>query len=166
MSTRERPAATIQPPPALSAPAPQPTSPSVDPTSLGQAEDRAAAADPAKPAPEQQAAAPAVISTVVPDVALRGARWLAQQTPDFYVLEHGTFDTAAQAQSLIRTREELTNARVIMVKHPPNEGKFRVISGPFRSSERAQNYKARQNLPPQIPVRSVSSVLYETITSP
>jgi hypothetical protein len=103
----------------------------------------------------------------VPEVALRGARWLAQQTPDFYVLEHGTFDTAAQAQSLIRTREELTNARVIMVKRSPNDGGgFRVISGPFRSPERAQNYKVRQNLPPQIAVRSVSSVLYETVTSP
>lgn len=103
----------------------------------------------------------------LPEIAVRGARWLAQQTPEFFVLEHGTFDTAAQAQSLIRSRQELSNARVIMVKPGQNNaGKFRVITGPFRSAERAQNFKIRENLPPQVAVRTVSSVLNETATSP
>jgi len=167
LSASARSGATPQNPPPLSPPAPQPSRPSAGPASRHQAEDLTASPDTARPASESQATAPAVTSADVPEVALRGARWLAQQTPDFYVLEHGTFDTAAQAQSLIRTREELTNARVIMVKRSPNDGGgFRVISGPFRSPERAQNYKVRQNLPPQIAVRSVSSVLYETVTSP
>jgi cell division septation protein DedD len=99
----------------------------------------------------------------VPDVALRGVRWLAQQSPEFYVLEHGAFKTAAQAQSLIKTRTELANARVLMRKTPDAGGRFLVITGPFRSQERAQNYKVRENLPPQIPVRRVSDVLQESV---
>lgn len=167
LSTRARSGATPQNPPTLLAPTRQPSLSSVGPTSLDQAEDLPASSDTTRTAPQSQATAPAATGADVPDVALRGARWLAQQTPDFYVLEHGTFATAAQAQSLIRVREELTNARVIMVKRAPsNGGRFRVISGPFRSPERAQNYKVRQNLPPQVAVRSVSSILDETITSP
>ncbi len=99
----------------------------------------------------------------MPDVALRGVRWLAQQSPEFYVLEHGAFKTAAQAQSLIKTRTELANARVIMLKTAAAGGRFLVITGPFRSQERAQNYKVRENLPPQIPVRQVSEVLQESV---
>jgi len=99
----------------------------------------------------------------MPDVALRGVRWLAQQSPDFFVLEHGVFKTAAQAQSLIKTRTELANARVLMRKTDAQGGLFFVITGPFRSQERAQNYKVRENLPPQIQVRKVSDVLQESV---
>ena len=88
---------------------------------------------------------------------------LAQQSPDFYVLEHGAFKTAAQAQSLIKTRTELANARVLMLKTAAAGGRFLVITGPFRSQERAQNYKVRENLPPQIPVRQVSDVLQDSV---
>ena len=90
-------------------------------------------------------------------------RWLAQQSPEFFVLEHGAFQTASQAQSLVRSREELVNARVLMRKNSNPEGRFLVITGPFRSQERAQNYKVRENLPPQIPVRGVSEVLQESM---
>jgi hypothetical protein len=90
-------------------------------------------------------------------------RWLALQTPEFFVLEHGAFQTAAQAQSLIRSKDELVNARVLMLKTANPVGRFVVITGPFRSQERAQNYKARENLPPQIQVRRVSDVLEDSV---
>ena len=99
----------------------------------------------------------------VPAIALRGVRWLALQSPEFFVLEHGAFRTAAQAQSLIQTRNELANARVLMRKSASPVGQFVVITGPFRSQERAQNYKVRENLPPQIQVRRVSDVLAESV---
>jgi hypothetical protein len=99
----------------------------------------------------------------VPEIALRGVRWLALQTPEFFVLEHGAFQTAAQAQSLIRSKDELVNARVLMLKTANPVGRFVVITGPFRSQERAQNYKARENLPPQIQVRRVSDVLEDSV---
>jgi hypothetical protein len=42
-------------------------------------------------------------------------------------------------------------------------GRFVVITGPFRSLDRAQNYKVRENLPPQIQIRKVSDVLQESV---
>ncbi len=122
-----------------------------------------AASETAPVAPSHAAAPVAVPKAEVPDVALRGVRWLAQLAPDFYVLEHGEFDTAAQAQSLIKTRAELANARVIMRKSAALKGPFLVITGPFRTPERAQNFKVRENLPLQIPVRRVSDVLQESV---
>lgn len=100
-------------------------------------------------------------------MALRGARWLVRQSPEHFVLEHGIFDTAAQAQSLVRSRPELSNARILMHKPgQPHAGRFGVITGPFRSSERAQNYKTRENLPQQIPVRSIASMLQDIVLPP
>jgi hypothetical protein len=117
----------------------------------------------AQPAALPPASAPADNNADIPDVALRGVRWLAQQSPEFFVLEHGAFQTAAQAQSLIRTRAELANARVLMRKSTAPGGRFVVITGPFRSLDRAQNYKVRENLPPQIQIRKVSDVLQESV---
>ena len=150
-----------------SASEPKPIDPAPVNTAPSQAEERvasAAAAPPAAlPTTLPPASAPANNNPDIPDVALRGVRWLAQQSPEFFVLEHGAFQTAAQAQSLIRTRDELANARVLMRKSAVPGGRFLVITGPFRSQERAQNYKVRENLPPQIQVRRVSDVLQESV---
>lgn len=150
-----------------SAAAPQPVNPDVPSTPPDLSENRVASAAPAVPATVPQAPAPASAPTdtsaEVPDIALRGVRWLALQSPEFFVLEHGAFQTAAQAQSLIKTRDELANARVLMRKTTSPGGRFLVITGPFRSLERAQNYKVRENLPPQIQVRRVSDVLQESV---
>jgi hypothetical protein len=124
--------------------------------------DRVASTDPAAPAAMPQASAAAATSVEVPEIAMRGARWLAQQSPEFFVLEHGVFETAAQAQSLIRSRDELANARVLMRKTNYPGGRFVVITGPFRSQDRAQNYKVRENLPSQIQAREITDVLQET----
>jgi hypothetical protein len=99
----------------------------------------------------------------MPEIARRGVQWLALQSPEFFVLEHGAFQTAAQAQSLIQTQNELANARVLMRNSASPVGRFVVIKGPFRSQERAQNYKARENLPPQIQVRKISDVLEDSV---
>jgi hypothetical protein len=109
-----------------------------------------------------QASAAAATSVEVPEIAMRGARWLAQQSPEFFVLEHGVFETAAQAQSLIRSREDLANARVLMRKTNNPDGRFVVITGPFRSQDRAQNYKVRENLPTQTRARRISDLLQES----
>lgn len=154
--------------PALAAPVPsasdsQPTDPAAASFVTSQAAERVASAAVAEPAALPPVAVPVDNSTDVPDVALRGVRWLALQSPEFFVLEHGTFQTAAQAQSLIRSQDELANARVLMRSSTAPGGRFWVITGPFRSQERAQNYKVRENLPPQIKVRSVSEVLQESV---
>lgn len=149
--------------PMPSAAASQPIDPAAASTPPSQATAAVPATASAQPSARTAASAPADPSAEVPDVALRGVRWLAQQSPDFYVLEHGAFKTAAQAQSLIKTRTELANARVLMLKTTAAGGRFLVITGPFRSQERAQNYKVRENLPPQIPVRQVSEVMQESV---
>ncbi len=117
--------------------------------------------------------APPVIETIeppktetpIPDVAFRGARWLAKLSPKQFVLEHGRFQNAPQAQSVIRARAELKNARVIMLRpNAATDERFAIITGPFKSEERAQNYKVRENLSPQVRVLSVSRVLQNTVT--
>ena len=149
--------------PLPSAAASQPIDPAAASTPPSQATAAVPATASAQPSARTAASSPADPSAEVPDVALRGVRWLAQQSPEFYVLEHGAFKTAAQAQSLIKTRTELANARVIMLKTAATGGRFLVITGPFRSQDRAQNFKVRENLPPQIPVRQVSEVLKESV---
>ena len=132
-------------------------------TPPSQAKDLVASAVPAEPAALPQAPAAADTRNDVPEIAQRGVQWLALQSPEFFILEHGAFQTAAQAQSLIRTRDELANARVLMRKNAYPGGRFVVITGPFRSLERAQNYKIRENLPPQSQVRSISDVLEDSV---
>jgi hypothetical protein len=175
-ATEAAPAATeasaaapaLEAPPLPSASEQQSIDPAAANTAPSQAAERVASAPAAEPAALPTSALPTVSAPAdnnieLPDVALRGVRWLVQQSPEFFVLEHGTFQTAAQAQSLIRSRDELTNARVLMRKSTAPGGRFLVITGPFRSQERAQNYKVRENLPPQIKVRSVSEVLQESV---
>jgi hypothetical protein len=128
-----------------------------------QAKDLVVSALAAEPAAMPQAPAAADTRNDVPEIALRGVQWLALQSPEFFVLEHGAFQTAAQAQGLIRTRDELANARVLMRKSAYPGGRFVVITGPFRSEDRAQNYKVRENLPPQSQVRKVSDVLEDSV---
>lgn len=102
----------------------------------------------------------------VPDVAIKGARWLAKLSPNQFVLEHGRFQNAPQAQSVIRSRAELKNARVIMLRSSAAQDKrFAIITGPFKSEDRAQNYKVREKLPSQVRVLSISRVLQNTETN-
>jgi len=155
------PAPVIQALPMPSASAPQLTDSSAPPPQ-SKAEESVASTEQAEPAALPQAATPAVISVEVPEIAQRGMRWLVQQSLDFYVLEHGALATVAQAQSLIRSRDDLANARVLMRKTNYPGGRFVVITGPFRSQDRAQNYKVRENLPPQTQVRRISDVLQES----
>lgn len=92
----------------------------------------------------------------------RGHRWLKGLSPEHFLLEHGSFDNELQAQTLMRSQPELVNARVIMVKSKdPQKPQFLVVTGPFRSEDRAQNFKARQNLPAQIRIRTVAGVVQQ-----
>jgi hypothetical protein len=156
-------APSLEAPPQPSASDPQPTASAASNTPPSQTQDQEVIAVPAEPAAPPQAPVAADTRNKVPEIALQGVRWLALQSPEFFVLEHGAFQTAAQAQSLIRSREELANARVLMRKTADPSGRFVVVTGPFRSQERAQNYKVRAKLAPQIQVRKVSDVLQESV---
>ena len=101
----------------------------------------------------------------MPDVAARGRRWLSGLPQDSFVLEHGVFENAQQAQRLIKAHAELGNARIVMLKPTATmPSRFMVVTGPFRSLERAQNFKVRQQLPTQTHIEEVARVLQQSVS--
>ena len=89
-------------------------------------------------------AAPAA-HKALPEVARTGARWLKALPPDTLVVEHGTFSNVDQAQKLKAKHKELGTARIIAVRKAPNadEWQYSVVTGPFRSEDRAKTYVSR-----------------------
>jgi hypothetical protein len=100
----------------------------------------------------------------VPEVARRDLRWLATLPKDSFVLERGVFDSVQQAQRLIKAQDELATARIIMLRPGPSgAARFLVVTGPFRSLERAQNFRFRLQLPNEAPIEQVGLLLEKTI---
>lgn len=125
---------------ALAAPAsPAATAPEV---AKPEAPPKASAAPQAVPAPM---AAPTAVRKALPEVARTGARWLKALPADTLVVEHGTFSSAEQAQKLKAKYKELGTARIIAVRKAPNadEWQYSVVTGPFRSEDRAKTYVSR-----------------------
>jgi hypothetical protein len=99
----------------------------------------------------------------MPEVAQLGLRWLKTLPKDSLLLEHGIFETAQQAQRLLRVQNELGSARVVMLKATATEPtRFIVVTGPFRSEERARNFRARKRLPEQTRIEEVGRVLQKS----
>jgi hypothetical protein len=104
------------------------------------------------PAPASAASSPAPtansrVVTELPDIAVRGAQWLRQLDKDTWVIEHGRHGSALLARKQINADKLLVNARVIPVARGANEtAEFLVVTGPFRTQERARNFIARQEL--------------------
>ncbi len=125
---------------ALAAPAgPKAAAPEV---AKPEAPQKANAAPQAVPAPM---AAPTAVRKALPEVARTGARWLKALPADTLVVEHGTFSSAEQAQKLKAKYKELGTARIIAVRKAPNadEWQYSVVTGPFRSEDRAKTYVSR-----------------------
>lgn len=129
---------------ALAAPAsPAATAPEVaKEVAKPEAPPKASAAPQSAPAPM---AAPAAVRKALPEVARTGARWLKALPADTLVVEHGTFSSAEQAQKLKAKYKELGTARIIAVRKAPNadEWQYSVVTGPFRSEDRAKTYVSR-----------------------
>jgi hypothetical protein len=105
--------------------------------------------------------------TQLPEVARKGVQWLAQISPDAFVLEHGRFQSAMLAQNVVWGRAELQNARIVMVQTTaPSEPPFLLITGPFQSLGRAESHKIQENLPAQLPILQVSRVLQVSMPRP
>jgi hypothetical protein len=81
----------------------------------------------------------------LPEVARTGARWLKALPADTLVVEHGTFKSVEQAQKLKAKHKELVNARIVATRKSSSadEWQFTVVTGPFRSEERAKSYVSR-----------------------
>lgn len=103
----------------------------------------------------------------IPEVAQRGYRWLRTLPRDSFLLEHGVFETPQQAQRLIRSQTELSNARVLMLERGVGKDpQFLVVTGPFRSEERARNFIVRNELPQQTRIEPVDRILQKSTPAP
>ena len=95
----------------------------------------------------------AKLITELPDVAISGRQWLKKLPDDSFVLVHKSFKRVKEAQAFIRSKDYLVNARIAPVyKDGKDEARFVVVTGHFRSKERASNTIARLGLPAEVAV--------------
>ena len=121
---------------------------------VGPATPPVAAATPAKPAK---------VITELPDVAVKGRLWLRGLPEDTFLLEHGVYETVKQAQSTVKTKAWLANARIVPVyQQGKDDSKFAVVTGPFRSRDRAKNTMVRLNLPSDVIIKPQGTLLSQS----
>jgi hypothetical protein len=112
-------------------------------------------AEPPPPATADKAPEVKVI-TELPEAAIQGRLWLKSLPAEAYVLEHENFTSDKEARAFIKNKEWLVNARITPVfTEGKDEARFAVVTGPFRSVERAKNTITRLKLPTNVTITSV-----------
>ena len=125
-----------------------------------------AAAEPAPAPNELPPPKPDKVITELPETAVQGRLWLKGLPEDSYVLQHGTFATVKQAKAAMNGKDWLANARVIPVfSDGKDEAEFALVTGPFRTKDRAQNTLARLKLSNSVSLES-SAGLYKQALPP
>lgn len=116
--------------------------------------------------PAVQSASPA--GTALPQVVRTGVRWLKGLPADTLVVEHGAFNNLDQAQKLKDKHKELATARIIAVRKAANadEWQYSVVTGPFRSEDRAKTYVSRLDWRVSTRIRSTDKLQALLATSP
>lgn len=151
-SAASEPASSTQPPASAAETASAPT----------MAASQAGADAPPAPAPAASAPPPAPLLTELPELAQRGLAWLRQQDKDSWIIEHSRHASAQLARKQVGSGL-LSNARIVPVYRPGAEAaEFAVITGPFRSEERARNFTARNGLGPSTQVHASGKLLSMT----
>ena len=127
---------------------------------------------PAPPAPQVVSveppapAKPEKVITELPEGAVQGRLWLKGLPDDSYVLQHGTFASLKQARAAMKDKEWLANARVVPVfTEGKDEAEFALVTGPFRTKDRAQNTVTRLKLSGSVSVQPSAS-LYKQALQP
>ncbi|MSP36554.1 MAG: SPOR domain-containing protein [Limnohabitans sp.] len=127
---------------------------------------------PAPPAPQVVSveppapAKPEKVITELPEGAVQDRSWLKGLPDDSYVLQHGTYASLKQARAAMKDKEWLVSARVVPVfTEGKDEAEFALVTGPFRTKERAQNTMARLKLSGSVSVQPSSS-LYKQALQP
>ena len=96
------------------------------------------------------------VITELPEVAVQGRLWLKGLPLDAYVLEHQNFSTVKEARAFMKDKEWLVNARITPVfKEGKDEARFAVMTGPYRTIDRAKNTITRLKLPSDATITSV-----------
>ena len=113
------------------------------------------------PVPKEPVAVvkPEKVITELPEGAVQGRLWLKGLPEDSYVLQHGTFASLKQARAAMKDKEWLANARVVPVfTEGKDEAEFALVTGPFRTKDRAQNTIAKLKLSGRVSVQPSSSM--------
>lgn len=155
MSASSDPSAPALTPASAAASAPAAASETVPTATATPATALASAANPTQKSTPQVIEAPQTASAskapvaqtpkALPEVARMGARWFKTLPADAYVVEHGVFNSLEQAQKLKAKHQELGTARIIAMRKTPHtdDWQFAVVTGPFRSEDRAKTYVSR-----------------------
>ena len=115
------------------------------------------------PAPVKEAAEEKVI-TELPDVAVKGRQWLRKLPEDSFVLVHKTFTRLKDAQGYMRNKDWLVNARIVPVfTDGKDEARFAVMTGFFRSKERAKTTIERLGLSAEVSVMAVPVAISQAV---
>jgi hypothetical protein len=90
--------------------------------------------------------------------------WLKGLPEDSYVLRHGIFASVKQARAAIKDKEWLVYARVVPVfSEGKDEAEFALVTGPFRTKDRARNTIVRLKLSGNVSVESSSSMFNQAL---
>lgn len=117
---------------------------------------------PVAAAPVKETPAEKVI-TELPDVAVQGRNWLKSLPEESFVIEHQVLSTVKDAQAAMKGKEWLQNARIAPVfTEGKDEAKFAVITGPFKSKERAQTTITRLGLASSVAIKGVPAALSQS----
>jgi hypothetical protein len=128
-----------------------------------------ASVPPVPATPPKETPVPAKVEKVItelPEGAVQGRLWLKGLPEDSFVLQHGTFDSLKQARAAMKDKEWLANARVVPVfTEGKDEAEFALVTGPFRTKDRAQNTLARLKLSGSVKVEA-SANMYKQALQP
>jgi flagellar basal body-associated protein FliL len=129
-------------------PMPVPGAPDAKTQQAAQASEPAAPSAPAVPvaAPIKEPVADKVI-TELPDAAVQGRLWLKGLPAESFVIQHKAYASVKDAQAAMKGKDWLVNARIVPVfADGKDEALFGVVTGPFKSKERAKNASIRLGL--------------------
>jgi hypothetical protein len=133
------------------------------PSTASAAAPVAAAPSPTAPGPVKELAEEKVI-TELPDVAIKGRQWLRKLPEDSFVLVHKNFTRLKDAQVYMRNKDWLVNARIVPVfTQGRDEARFAVMTGFFRSKERAKTTIERLGLSADVAVMAVPVAVSQAV---
>ena len=104
--------------------------------------DAASAADKAPPKATRPETASSANATAAPVSLQASRRWLAGLPAQTWVVEHSRHSNLSQARRSTSGRQHLREARIVPIRHK-GQTQYLVITGPFRSAERAETYLQR-----------------------
>lgn len=103
---------------------------------------------------------PEKLITELPDIAIQGRAWLKGLPQESFCLEHGIYATVKQARASMKDKPWLVNARVLPVfAQGQEEAQFSVVTGHFRSKDRARNTITRMGLSADVKIKSHAALM-------